>query len=81
MSWNSMEKLERDVEQAMRNSKIYVMQQVVEQREGLVSGSIDLAVRNGGVREIESVAIGISEKNSKVTFKSYRIKCSISHNK
>ena len=30
-----------------------VMQQVVEQRDGLVSGSIDLAIRNGGVREIK----------------------------
>jgi hypothetical protein len=53
MSWNSIEKLERDVEQAMRNLKVSVMQQVVEQRDGLVTGSIDLAIRNGGVREMK----------------------------
>ncbi len=53
MGWKNIEKLERDIEQAMRNLKMSVMQQVVEQRDGLVSGSIDLAIRNGGVREIK----------------------------
>ena len=53
MGWNNIEKLERDVELAMRNLKVSVMQQVVEQRDGLVSGSIDLAIRNGGVREMK----------------------------
>ena len=53
MGWNNIEKLERDVELAMRNLKVSVMQQVVEQRDGLVTGSIDLAIRNGGVREMK----------------------------
>jgi hypothetical protein len=45
--------------------KRQVMQQVVEQRDGLMNGSIDLAIRNGGVRGIENVAIGISKKQIK----------------
>ena len=53
MGWSSIDKLEANIEQAMRNLKVSVMQQVVEQRDGLVSGSIDLAIRNGGVREMK----------------------------
>lgn len=53
MGEKNIEKLEEDIEQAMRNLKMSVMQQVIEQRDGLVSGSIDLAIRNGGVREMK----------------------------
>ncbi len=53
MGWSSIDKLEANIEQAMKNLKMSVMQQVIEQRDGLVSGSIDLAIRNGGVREMK----------------------------
>ena len=53
MGLKNIEKLEEDIEQAMRNLKMSVMQQVIEQKDGLVSGSIDLAIRNGGVREMK----------------------------
>ncbi len=53
MGWSSIDKLEANIEQAMKNLKMSVMQQVIEQRDGLVTGSIDLAIRNGGVREMK----------------------------
>ena len=53
MDWKNIDKLEANIEQAMKNLKMSVMQQVIEQRDGLVSGSIDLAIRNGGVREMK----------------------------